>query len=335
MGPKRLRIILFGYGNMGRNHFRVLSEHPGVEVLAVVDPALDSVMLGDSRGIFLRSIQDSLLEQADAFVVASSTETHFDVATALIPFAKPILLEKPVSHRLELAQRLREQALKHGTEVRVSHPERMNPAVAKLKEVIESGVIGIPVHYSFTRAGGYPSQVKSGNNVLIDLAVHDLDVLNLLAGETSHLASVVHRSRNGEHVDTAEILLTTRSRASASLHVNWVTPTKIRTLRVTGTRGVCMVDYILQSCVLHGGNLLRSDQGVGSDYRSLIAQYQSGDRLEFGVRREEPLKLQLEQFISLANQPGMATSLCPISDSIAALELATLALERGHEGVRA
>jgi UDP-N-acetylglucosamine 3-dehydrogenase len=171
--------------------------------------------------------------------------------------------------------------------------------------------------------------------VLIDLAVHDLDVLTLLAGAPAHLASVIHRSRSGDPVDTAEILLTTRSRASASLHVNWVTPTKIRTLRVTGTRGVCLVDYILQSCVLHGGNLLRSEQGVGSDYRSLIEQYQSGDRLEFGVKRAEPLKVQLEQFVSITSDPASPNLLCPLAESIAVLEIATRALEQGHEGVRA
>ena len=98
----------------------------------------------------------------------------------------------------------------------------------------------------------------ANNNVLMDLAVHDIDVLHSLVGMHPgfEVKGVALHSILRENVfDTAEILLENSRSMSASIHVNWITPTKIRNLRVTGTGGVCMVDYILQTCVLLGGDL--------------------------------------------------------------------------------
>ena len=81
-------------------------------------------------------------------------------------------------------------------------------------------------------------------------------------------ASVCHSTlKEGVH-DTAEIFVTSASSVTATVHVNWITPTKIRTIRVTGTRGVCFVDYILQTCEVTGGGLLdygAQPESVGYD----------------------------------------------------------------------
>jgi UDP-N-acetylglucosamine 3-dehydrogenase len=329
---KRVKIILFGFGNMGRNHARVISESADTELLAVVDPRAQGEVT--SKGLkVLASADEALLAGADAYVVATSTETHFELLTRLIPLRKPILVEKPVCHELDQAHQLEELARSHGTPVRVGHLERLNPAVLKLKEVLSQGLVGKPIHFSFTRAGGYPSRIKAGNNVVVDLAVHDIDVFHFLVGPSHLVASITHRSMNPEFVDTAEMMLSSRAGASASLHVNWITPAKLRTLRVTGTRGVCQVDYILQTCVLSGGGLLQVDSGSRSDFRSLIEQYQSTDRIEFGVTKTEPLKVQLAQFVAMVN--GSSDSLCSMKDSIAALEVAVSALERAQGGDQA
>src|SRR5262249_38343054 len=155
------------------------------------------------------------------------------------------LVEKPLCATFEQARALAALAEERGVRLAVGHVERFNPAVRKLREVIQAGWVGEPIHFSFTRVGGYPETLVPGNNVLLDLAVPGIDVLRSLVGPLRLEASVSHATVREGVLDTAEILLTCAAGSSATVHVNWITPTKIRTLRVTGTRGMCFVDYIL------------------------------------------------------------------------------------------
>jgi len=176
--------------------------------------------------------------------------------------------------------------------------ERCNPAVLKLMEVIKNNWLGQVIHFSTTRVGGYPEDVAPGNNVLLDLAVHDLDILSQILGPLDIKGCICHSSLKKNLYDTAEILLANSKGISASVHVNWITPTKIRTIRVTGTKGVCFVDYIKQSCILYGGELLSKTQAPTKDFdfKQLSMAYRNKNEIHFGVHKYEPLKVQLEEF---------------------------------------
>ena len=223
-------------------------------------------------------------------------------------------MEKPLASTAEQGNELIALAKKNNVQLFVGHVERSNPAVRRLKEIIEKGWIGSPIHCSFTRVGGYPQNVKSGNNVLLDLAVHDLDVFQYLFGNFSVKASLIHSSINPEVADTAEILMRGTTGISANIHVNWITPTKIRSLRITGTKGVVFVDYMLQTCTLHGGDLLNVPTTDKFDYKDLQEHYRNLDKIEFGVHREEPLKVQLREW--LASIAGKPSSLCSGEEAV-------------------
>ena len=178
-----------------------------------------------------------------------------------------------------------------------------------------------------TRVGGYPETLLQGNNVLLDLAVHDIDVLRSMIGPLKLEASVCHSTVKEGVYDTAEILFTAASSATATVHVNWITPTKIRTIRVTGTRGVCFVDYILQTCELTGGSLMKysvEPESVG--YDAIQELYKTTDRIQFGVIKEEPLKAQLAQFYRFITE-GVSGELCLGSDALGAVLLVERALQ--------
>jgi UDP-N-acetylglucosamine 3-dehydrogenase len=186
--------------------------------------------------------------------------------------------------------------------------ERFNPAVRKLQEVVAHGWLGDPIHFSFTRVGGYPDHVVNKKNVLLDLAVHDLDIFQLFANPVTINACLCHSTFQENIFDTAEILARGKNGISGSIHVNWVTPTKIRSVRVTGTRGVCLVDYMLQTCTLLGGLLLGARSEPRTEFSSLIEAYKNSDRIEFGVAKEEPLRLELDAFYHALN--GQPSHLC-------------------------
>ncbi len=332
MKKTKLKVILVGCGKMGRNHLRVLLEDRRFQVMAVVDPGLSQEDPALAGTLLLSSLDEVSRLDWDCAVVTTPTVTHMAVAKKLIPIGRPILMEKPLASTRSDCLDLIALGRKHKTILAVGHLERFNPAIRKLHEVIRSGGLGDPIHFTFTRVGGYPESVAPGNNVLLDLAVHDLDILRVLVGPMKVRAALCHSSWRTGVLDTAEILTSNDQGVSASLHVNWITPTKIRTLRVTGTRGVCFVDYILQTCVLMGGSLIQQSPDERFNFETLMENYKTSDRIEFGVKREEPLKVQLDQFYKLITEGQ--SQICQVEEAAAAVELAEEAIQKGLESVQ-
>jgi len=310
---------------MGRNHLRVLREAPALfEVTALVDAT--GVVTRNAEGLSIfKSIEDVRDSDYDVAFVATPTQTHSAIASELLKRRKHVLVEKPICSTFAEGRELVALAEANKVRLAVGHVERFNPAVRKLREVIAAGWLGTPIHFSFTRVGGYPNTLLQGNNVILDLAVHDIDVLRSMVGPIKFETSLAHSTWREGIIDTAEIFARSQSGASASLHVNWITPTKIRTIRVTGTRGVCFVDYILQTCELHGGSLLAEVAPNLHEFESFVELYKSSDRVTFGVQKVEPLKAQLEQFHRFITQ-GEAGDLSLGADALSALLIAERAM---------
>ena len=319
-----MKVALVGVGRMGRNHLRVLRETPGFQVVACVDANAAPTDLGAIP--FFKTVDELRGVAFDTAVIATTTATHFDVAKEIISMGKHLLIEKPIASTYIQSREIVAAAEAKGVKLAVGHVERFNPAVRKLREVIAEGWLGTPIHYSFTRVGGYPETLTTGNNVLLDLAVHDIDVLRSLAGAVRLEHSMCHVTWRDGVFDTAEITLGTTSGPSASVHVNWITPTKIRTIRVTGTRGVCFVDYILQTCELHGGGLLKAHEPQSTSFEAVLDLYRSTDKIAFGVQRVEPLRAQAAQFHRFLTT-GESGELCVGRDAVAAVLLAEKAVQ--------
>jgi UDP-N-acetylglucosamine 3-dehydrogenase len=319
------RVALVGLGRMGKNHLRVLRETPGFELAAIVDAhAAPPADLGALP--LLRTVEDLRKINFDVAVISTPTPTHFDVACALLADGKDLFIEKPIASTFAQARELITSATEKGSKLVVGHVERFNPAVRKLREVISQGLLGTPIHFSFTRVGGYPETETRGNNVLLDLAVHDIDVFRSFVGVVKLEDSMCHATWRPPVFDTAEIFLASATGASASVHVNWITPTKIRSIRVTGTRGVCFVDYILQTCELLGGSLLQPIEPSSVSFDVIQEAYRATDKIQFGVQRVEPLRAQAAQFHQFLTG-GDAGELCTGKDALAALLLAERAVQ--------
>jgi UDP-N-acetylglucosamine 3-dehydrogenase len=327
-----VKIALVGIGRMGRNHLRILRETPGFELCAVVDA--DAPRPDDLADIpFFRDVAALADLPIDAAVVATPTATHFEVGRKLLADGKHLLIEKPIASTYDQARTLIEEAISRGRRLAVGHVERFNPAVRKLRQIIGEGWLGTPIHFSFTRVGGYPETILEGNNVLLDLAVHDIDVLRSMVGPVRLESSMCHSTWRAGTFDTAEILLSAAAGSSATVHVNWITPTKIRSVRVTGTRGVCFVDYILQTCELLGGNLLKRLEPLDSSFRTIQDVYRNSDRIQFGVQKEEPLRVQARQFHQFVTE-GAPGELCTGQDAVAAVLLAERAVQADNSRKR-
>lgn len=319
-----IRTVVVGAGRMGRNHVRTVMSNPRYQLVGIVDPiqptGLSAPWVPDLRDLDVAY---------DAAIVAVPTPLHYELGCALLGAGKHVLLEKPIASTAAQARHLVEIARGAGSRLAVGHIERFNPAVQKLTEVIASGLLGTPIHYSFTRVGGYPSRARDDDDVVLELAVHDIDVFTAQCGPCDLIAAQTHATRGRTAPNTATLLLRSHSGVSADLHTNWITPTKIRQIRVTGTTGVCFVDYILQTCELLGGNLLQRRPPSSLDYQELRDHYANADKIHFGVTSREPLVLQLEDFAAFIER-GEVGRLC-LGDTAAATVAIAEAVPRAAE----
>jgi UDP-N-acetylglucosamine 3-dehydrogenase len=311
-----IRTIIVGAGRMGKNHLRVLREHPRFKVVEIVDPVATG--FGDLR---VAKSLDDVTADFELAVIASTTATHAALATQLIERGKHVLVEKPLAATSPAARELHALATRRGVCLAIGHVERLNPAVRKLRDVIASGALGKPIHFSFTRVGGYPAVIGPGNNVVLDLAVHDVDVFSFLGGPAELVSAVRHSTVQDGVIDTATLLLRSQSGVTADVHVNWITPTKIRQIRVTGTRGVCFVDYMLQTCELYGGALLTRAEPDEISFAQLQSMYANSDKTTFGVQKFEPLVAQANQLAKLIRE-GERGDLCGGDDAVNAVAIA-------------
>ncbi len=325
-----IRVVLFGMGNMGRNHFRVLQEDPRFQLEAVVDPVLEA--LPDASIPLLREVDEALDLEWDLAVVAVPTELHYELVKKLLHRGRHVLVEKPAAGTMAEARELVSLATERSLHLAVGNIERCNPVVAGLRRLVQSGILGRLVHLSGTRAGGFPRHVKPGNNVILDLAVHELDVFRMLLGPLQVMHSVGHSTHIKGILDTAEILVTGRGGATGSVHVNWLSPQRLRSIRVTGSEAVCTVDYIAQSCEISGLNLQAKAKPTVPE---LVWAESNGplDRAFLPIEKQETLKIQLDQMFRYMN--GREHFLAVNEQLIESVQLVEVAVQMAQSRPRA
>ncbi|MGZ8844322.1 MAG: Gfo/Idh/MocA family oxidoreductase, partial [Pyrinomonadaceae bacterium] len=176
-----LRTAVIGVGHLGRQHARIhatlAAEHLS-EFVAVCD-------IDEPRA---RTIADewktdsltdwrTLIGKVDAVSLAVPTESHCEIACGLLEAGIHVLVEKPISRSLEEADRMISAARKGGVVLQVGHAERFNPALMALRPHVKS-----PVYFEIHRVGQFTAR-SLDIDVVLDLMIHDLDIVQWLVGE--------------------------------------------------------------------------------------------------------------------------------------------------------
>ena len=295
---KRLKYAVIGLGNMGKNHVRTVRTLPDVDLVAVADPNANHHH-GESVKWY-PDYRDMIQREAiDALSICTPTNTHHAIATACIDRGVDILIEKPIAPSVEQAESIIKLAQNSEQIVMIGHIERYNPAVIRLKNIIESGDLGDIVSIVARRVGTFPPQIRDAN-IAIDLAIHDIDIVNFLTGGTPENIKVTKRRNHIERrEDSADFFLTYKT-CCAYIQANWITPVKIRKLHVTGTEGYTELDYISQSLTIYKSNYekYRSLEADDMGYSDYILNYLDPDLTEIKIAKQEPLKNELKHFIS-------------------------------------
>lgn len=289
-----VNVAVIGIGSMGRNHARVYSELGSANLVAISDIDESGRKIAQKFGCkFYRDYGEMLGEDIDAVSIAVPTKLHKNIALDCIRAEKHVLIEKPIADNLKNAEDIIKAAEKEGVILTVGHIERFNPAVQKLKELIDRKKLGKITSIIAKRVGIFPPQIKDAN-VFLDLAVHDIDVFNYLLDACPRtIYSKAGKALNKGREDNAVILLDYES-AACLVHVNWITPVKIRTLAATGTKGYAELNYISQDLVVYESIYERTYDSFGD----FVIKFGTPKEVKVGISKEEPLKIELKHFLS-------------------------------------
>src|SRR6201981_1025644 len=237
-----LRVGVVGVGVMGSNHARVFADLPGVKLMGVADPDdKQRHFVSEALGCPAFSAVEPLLAQGvDAVTIAAPTHLHRELALCCIERGVHVLVEKPIAPSVEEGHAIIAAARHAGVALMVGHVERFNPTVEAIKDAIcDEDILSIAI----TRVGPFPPRM-SNVGVVIDLAVHDIDLIRWFTD--SEIAEIQPQlsSAIAEREDIALLQFRTASGVLAHINTNWLTPFKARTIHVA-TRDKYLIGDLL------------------------------------------------------------------------------------------
>jgi UDP-N-acetylglucosamine 3-dehydrogenase len=305
-----LKAALIGLGVMGKNHARVLSSLPGVDLVGVYDPAGDPTN-AVKKEILLSQISDLIKKDIDYCVVAVPTVLHEEVALELIDMGANVLVEKPLAHSVDSAQRISYALTNAHLVGAVGQIERYNPALVEAKKRIESGQLG-KIYQIYTRRQGWHPTRIADVGVVKDLGTHDIDLTSWIAQrkyETVTAHTAYHSGK--EHEDIVSIIGQLSGGIVATHMIDWLSPFKVRETTILGEKGALVADTLNAQLTYYPNSLYDVD-----NFRGVM----EGDVTRYSLNRKEPLLAEHEAFRDYVL--GLSENVTSIESGIETLKVA-------------
>ncbi len=275
----RLRVGVVGVGHLGRHHARIYAEMPDVELVAVADsdPERAAAIASEYR---CRALTDpaGLSDAVEAASIAVPTEFHRPVALQLLRSGIDVLVEKPLARTVEEADAIVEAARDSGRLLMTGHTERFNPAVITLARAVDR-----PRFFEIHRLAAFSAR-STDIDVVLDLMIHDLDLLLHLDGSEAAAVEAVGINALTDKVDIANARIRMKSGCVANLTASRISPGPLRRIRVfqgrayiscdTGTRKVeryqLRTDASGEPRIQHDQLTVPEQEPLGNELRAFV-----------------------------------------------------------------
>jgi predicted dehydrogenase len=289
---RRIRAGVVGAGHMGQYHILVLRDLWDVDLAGIVD-----VDLAKARQLAAQFATEAfadhraLIGRVDVASVAVPTDQHFAVARDLLEAGISVLVEKPMTATLEEAKELFRVARQRGSVLHVGHVERFNGAVQELRKIVER-----PILIESRRLGPFMPRVQN-DTVVMDLMIHDIDIVLGLAGGEPRRINAVGRAVQSAVPDVANVQILFDTGAIANVTASRATEQKIRTLAITQPGAYILLDYTDEDIQIHR----RAAQEYTLNHESI--RYRVASFVEhLHVHKDNPLKLELLHLIRATHE---------------------------------
>lgn len=310
---REVRAAVVGVGSLGQHHARVYASLPGCRLAGVydVDPSR-AKEVADRHGVpVLEKLRD-VIAAADAVSVAVPTVDHHRVARALLDAGKDVLVEKPITATLDEADDLIRLADERKAVLQVGHIERFNPAITCLKPLLKA-----PRYLQTERSA--PFTVRCTDvNVILDLMIHDLDIVTDLAGSRPNMISAAGGSVITREIDSAVARIVFENGCIADVTASRVSDEKKRTVRIFDGDALYTADYQTQKASV-------SRRGTGA-VPELVAT-------EIPTERRDTLLEEIKSFLgSIENKTRPLVSGAEGRNALALARIITDSIEQGKNG---
>ncbi len=286
-----MNLALVGAGLMGSNHARIVSECDDAKLTMVIDTDSVRAQLLAEKCSSEWGTDISQLRKTDAVILASATDTHYQLAMDLIELRLPILIEKPIACSLSQVQNLVDMASKYGVPIMCGFVERFNPVFASVKSLISSELLQIN---SMRQS---PRNPRVTSSAVWDLLIHDIDLAlqltRLSSPPTQILGSGIYGS-NPDWVEAVEAVMRTDKGPLLSHSASRLWHRKVRTMDIVDQECLLELDFLRQTItkfrhvsqeqIIDGTFVYRSDTIVD---------------IPFVRHSGEPLALQFLHFMNL------------------------------------
>ena len=312
--PRSIRIGVIGVGNMGQHHTRVLSSMKDVELVGVSDINVERGLETASK-YKVRFFEDycDLLPHVDAVCIAVPTRLHYAVGINCLLAGIHVLIEKPIAASISEAESLVNAAAESQCILQVGHIERFNPAFRELNQVLKTEeVLALEAH----RMSPYSARANDVS-VVLDLMIHDIDLLLELAGSpVVKLTANGTRSLDSGYLDYVTATLGFANGIVATLTASKITHRKIRRIVAHCKNSLTEADFLKNEILIH-----RQNTESHKDHRQVLYR-QDGLIEKVYTSNIQPLSAELEHFVNCVNggnQPSVGGE-----QALKALRLASL-----------
>jgi len=302
---KRINLAIIGLGHWGPNFVRIFSQMREVNLCGICDNDKERLkqikQLYHSNNFKIYSNYKKLLKNniLDALIIATPASTHYKITKDALERNKHILVEKPLSLNIEEAEELISLAKKKKKVLMVGHTFLYNPAVRKIKEIIEKKELG-EIYYIHCRRTNL-GPIRKDVNAIWDLAPHDISIINyLLEKKPEVISAYAQRFLPHKLEDVGFIILKYPPNILAHIHVSWLDPKKIREMTIIGSKKMLVYDdtNITEPIRIYDKGVMqkRYERPYYSfeEFQSII---RDGEVTIPKVEIAEPLKLECQEFI--------------------------------------
>lgn len=293
-----LNVAVIGHGYWGPNVVRNFHALPNCKLVAVCDKnpkALKRVQASYPAVEVTSNLLDIFKStDIDAVAVVTPVGTHYELARQCLENGKHVFVEKPFTATVAQAEELIELAARKHLKTMVDHTFLFTGAVRKMKELIDQETLGTLYYYDSVRVnlGLFQHDV----NVIWDLAPHDLSIMDYLIDQQPASVVATGSSHLNGKEDMAYITIYFPNNMIAHIHVNWLSPVKVRTTLIGGEQKMLVwndLEFDEKIKIYDKGVNVVNQEGV----YDLLVSYRSGDMWAPKVDQTEALKVEAQYFI--------------------------------------
>ena len=295
-----MNFAIIGLGYWGKNYYRILNSNDNINLSAVVDSSQNINL--DERTKHFPDLEDLLNSKIniDAAIIATPTNTHYEITKKLLNNGIHVLVEKPLSTKADEASELINLADEKNLVLLVDHTFLYNEAINFAIKSIQDGEIGSLLHINFERTNLGP--IRSDVSCLWDLTTHDVSILNAITPEepTKIRASSFNTSQT-ESFDMVNVSLNYENNLFVTMFSSWLHPEKTRKIKIVGDKKMIVFDDLNfnEPIKIYDKKFDQIyDKEISQNNNNSFFSFSIGDVVSPFIQNSEPLQQVVKHFMS-------------------------------------